>query len=82
MKKTKIIMSALLLGIFISFNNSCSKSEDDTTTTTEDVDYSVPDWKCGTYNGNQLWTGPRGGCYYINSNGNKTYVDRSECNNC
>lgn len=28
-----------------------------------------------TYN-----TGPRGGCYYINSNGNKTYVDRSFCN--
>jgi len=25
-------------------------------------------------------TGPRGGCYYINSNGNKTYVDRSFCN--
>lgn len=25
-------------------------------------------------------TGPRGGCYYINSNGNKTYVDRSMCN--
>ncbi len=24
--------------------------------------------------------GPRGGCYYINSNGNKTYVDRSFCN--
>lgn len=24
-------------------------------------------------------TGPRGGCYYINSNGNKTYVDRSKC---
>ncbi len=24
--------------------------------------------------------GPRGGCYYINSNGNKTYVDRSMCN--
>jgi hypothetical protein len=23
--------------------------------------------------------GPRGGCYYINSNGNKTYVDRSMC---
>ncbi len=23
--------------------------------------------------------GPRGGCYYINSNGNKTYVDRSKC---
>lgn len=24
--------------------------------------------------------GPRGGCYYINSNGNKTYVDRNMCN--
>lgn len=24
--------------------------------------------------------GPRGGCYYINSNDNKTYVDRSLCN--
>ncbi len=24
--------------------------------------------------------GPRGGCYYINKNGNKTYVDRSLCN--
>ncbi len=23
--------------------------------------------------------GPRGGCYYINSNGNKTYVARSMC---
>lgn len=25
-------------------------------------------------------TGPRGGCYYINSSGKKTYVDRSLCN--
>ncbi|WP_103068139.1 hypothetical protein [Aquimarina sediminis] len=24
--------------------------------------------------------GPRGGCYYINSNGNKTYVARNMCN--
>ncbi len=23
--------------------------------------------------------GPRGGCYYINRNGNKTYVDKSLC---
>lgn len=34
---------------------------------------------CGTYNGEQLYKGPRDGCYYKNSNGNKTYVDRSEC---
>lgn len=24
-------------------------------------------------------TGKRGGCFYINKNGNKTYVDRSLC---
>ena len=24
-------------------------------------------------------TGPNGGCYYINKNGKKTYVDRSLC---
>ena len=35
---------------------------------------------CGYHNGNELIKGPDGGCYYINSNGNKTYVDRSECN--
>lgn len=28
----------------------------------------------------KLIRGPRGGCYYINRNGNKTYVDRSLCN--
>lgn len=34
---------------------------------------------CGTHNGHSLNKGSDGGCYYINSNGNKTYVDRSEC---
>lgn len=32
------------------------------------------------YNGNELFEGSEGGCYYINSNDNKTYVDRSYCN--
>jgi hypothetical protein len=35
---------------------------------------------CGTYNGHQLYKGSKGGCYYINSNNNKTYVDASYCN--
>ena len=35
---------------------------------------------CGTHNGKQLYKGPEGGCYYINSNGNKTSVEASECN--
>ncbi|WP_430968312.1 SH3 domain-containing protein [Spongiimicrobium sp. 2-473A-2-J] len=32
------------------------------------------------YKSKTYYRGPRGGCYYINSNGNKTYVDRSMCN--
>lgn len=27
----------------------------------------------------QLYLGPKGGCYYNNDNGNKSYVDRSDC---
>ena len=46
----------------------------DMSTSTLDVDAAV-----GTYNTNILYLGPRGGCYYINSNNNKTYVDRSFC---
>lgn len=30
--------------------------------------------------GRQYIRGPKGGCYYINRNGNKSYVDRSLCN--
>jgi hypothetical protein len=75
----KKIMLMGFMFFFIQFNVSCSATE---TTSIDDTDYTVPDWKCGTHNGNQLWTGPKGGCYYINSNGNKTYVDRSECYNC
>ncbi|RDI07028.1 hypothetical protein DEU42_113128 [Flavobacterium sp. AG291] len=44
---------------------ACSNSDDST---------------CGTYNGKSVYEGPQGGCYYINSSGNKEYVDRSYCN--
>ncbi len=36
--------------------------------------------KSANSNSRQYIRGPRGGCYYINSNGNKTYVDHSFCN--
>lgn len=49
-------------------------------TTTTSTPPSTGDAKCGFYKGKQLYIGPKGGCYYINSNGNKTYVDRSNCN--
>ena len=38
------------------------------------------DTKCREYNGKPLFIGKSGGCYYINSNGNKTYVERELCN--
>lgn len=41
--------------------------------------FAPEEWPCGSYNGRRLITGPKGGCYYINSNNNKTYVDRSYC---
>ena len=34
----------------------------------------VPDKVTGEYNEKKVYTGPRGGQYYINSNGNKTYI--------
>lgn len=34
---------------------------------------------CRLYNGRPLYIGTRGGCYYLNASGNKTYVDRAEC---
>lgn len=51
------------------------------TQTTSPVTTPSPtsDTPCGTYKSKQLYKGPQGGCYYINSNGNKTYVDRSYC---
>ncbi len=68
-----------LIIILFAFFIACSTSE----TNDEEFKYdnnTLSEWKCGTHNGKQLWTGPQGGCYYKNSNGNKTYVDRSECN--
>jgi len=65
MKKLTIILIFAL-----SILMSCEKNEEDDSRT---------EWECGTHNGNTLFTGPQGGCYYYNGNGNKTYVDRSEC---
>ena len=65
-------LTLIILIAYISLNfNSCETNDDDDEARTE--------WECGTYNGNTLYTGPQGGCYYYNSNDNKTYVDRSEC---
>ncbi|UCA58327.1 hypothetical protein KB553_14875 [Chryseobacterium rhizoplanae] len=43
--------------------------------------YSSSGSKGCTYNGNQLYVGSRGGCYYYSGN-SKQYVDRSYCAGC
>lgn len=49
-----------------STSNSGNRSYSGTSrTTNKGVEY---------YNGHRVYTGPRGGRYYINSNGNKTYI--------
>jgi len=75
MKKLLLILSIVFC---ISTFSSCDIEEDASDSIAETT--SETEWECGTHNGKTLWTGPRGGCYYKNSNGNKTYVDRSECN--
>jgi hypothetical protein len=58
--------------------NSCDADNEELSSNARSTN-GLTEWECGTHNGNTLFTGPREGCYYKNSNGNKTYVDRSEC---
>lgn len=66
-----------------SFFTNAPKSVQ-TTLTAKRFDYTNSslnvDTQCREYNGKPLFIGKSGGCYYINSNGNKTYVDRDLCN--
>lgn len=70
-KITKLLYSISFLLLL-----SCTPSDDSGSFNFNPGSGSTP---CGTYNGKKTYTGPKGGCYYINSNGNKTYVDRSYC---
>ena len=53
----KKIILILLFNLIIALM-SCEK-DDSVETRTE--------WECGTHNGNTLYTGPQGGCYYYNN---------------
>lgn len=54
---------------------SCGKTDNSPISDTETF------IQCGKgKSGQQLYKGSKGGCYYINSNGNKTYIDKSNCN--
>ncbi|MFK7032941.1 hypothetical protein [Flavobacterium oreochromis] len=43
--------------------------------TTEKATLNTKDQVVGKYKDRQVYQGPRGGKYYINKNGNKTYID-------
>ncbi len=80
---TRIVICLTI--IMASAALSCKDASTDTGTNTNTNSSSnsaigAGDYPCGTYKGHTLYTGPKGGCYYINSNNNKTYVDRSNCN--
>lgn len=60
----RTLLSLVLIGLV---NQGCESS-------------SGVDLTCGTYNGQTVYRGPKNGCYYINSNNNKTYVDHAYCN--
>ena len=85
MKNIKRKLSILVIITFLIGSCSTGDSEEIIEETkieieAESEEETEEEWRCGTHNGKELWTGPRGGCYYYNVNNNKTYVDRSECN--
>lgn len=45
------------------------------TTASKAAEKKVSDKVTFEYNGKKVFTGPRGGKYYINKNVNKTYID-------
>ncbi|MBC8110124.1 MAG: hypothetical protein H7Y04_03595 [Verrucomicrobia bacterium] len=44
------------------------------TAASKSAEKKVKDKVTGNYKGKKVYTGPRGGTYYINKNGNKTYI--------
>jgi colicin import membrane protein len=44
------------------------------TAASKSAEKKVKDKVTGSYKGKKVYTGPRGGTYYINKNGNKTYI--------
>ncbi|MFY1048049.1 hypothetical protein [Chryseobacterium sp. GP-SGM7] len=90
----KLLFTSLLgLGLFLPANfiaaeNSTAKTEFSTTKPKKKSKKSkskrsatASRSKDCTYNGNSLYVGKRGGCYYYTGN-SKQYVDRSYCSGC
>ena len=62
-----------------SSSSSSYEPSDNSDNSSSPYSYIAPLKSTYGSDGKTYITGPRGGCYYINSNGNKTYVDHSLC---
>lgn len=63
---------------YTTSNSSYSSPSYSTTTATSSPNHSTTTTSTPSYSSsNTIYTGSRGGQYYINSNGNKTYVRRN-----
>jgi len=62
------------MGVYSSSSSTKSSTKSNTSSSRSSTSKYTPSTR------RVYHTGPKGGCYYINSNGNKTYVDRSKCN--
>lgn len=75
MNKTMHLLFALLLGYTFCLSSFGQKTETKRKKTeTKSVKSSYRIENEEYYNGHKILTGPRGGKYYINKNGNKTYI--------
>ena len=64
----------------VNATKEVEKAKAETKKATKSVTAKVPttDKATGTYNGKTVYTGPKGGRYYINANGNKTYLSEDK----
>lgn len=79
----KKLLTLLTIAIYSVALITCSKDDDKSNNANAKGggknNNSEQEWVCGEYHGKTLYTGPRGGCYYKQSDGEKTYVDRKYC---
>lgn len=78
--KKLFVLSLFCLTILLgcgTYEPACTDCDEPTTSTGGSSTGGSSSSGCG--NGRTLHKGPKGGCYYINSKGNKVYVDRSCC---
>lgn len=72
-KNLKRILLLILLITTMGSTQSFAQKKGKTKAKTQKVKRSAAE-SGDYYNGHKIYTGPRGGRYYINSNGQKTYI--------